>query len=254
MKSRNVTCSSPIHRARKKPRNGRTGFCADALARLLPTLWLPAAAAVLLPGATAHANPEGDLRNGGFETPRLRGEPMQPFSQLTEPAGWNAPSGKANVAWARPGHPAEEDLPSAPEGAQYAVIEEARSDKPVILQQAVDLNPGDFADTPAFELTFQAGRPNDEPMALASALVILLEPGTDKGKRSVGTDVIRTVEAGKFEKRRLSFNLPGDADVRKDRFFVRFVVRSAPDWTGYENPRGQQRLLIDDVRLRRVYE
>lgn len=223
--------------------------------RLLSFLVVALAIATIVPQASASEPARERLLNGNFENPVLdRGE-LRPFHRLTgdrsASPGWRMPKHRANVEWVRP-RPETGALPPAPEGEQYIIIRELESDEPVIFEQVVEIPSTGSGETGPFELSFQAGRPNGEPMALASALIILLEPESNKAKTSTGSEFIEFVEPGTFARRSLRFNLP--TDVRQDRFLVRFVVRGGDRWIGLPNSPGQQRLLIDDVRLQPVYE
>ena len=212
------------------------------------------AALLTVSTAVGATNADG-LRNGGFESPALNAGATEPFFRLTDrannPVAWEAPAAPARIEWVRPGADGK-SLPPAPEGSQYAAIREHPSDRPMILNQPVDVEAATSAGAGTYELAFRVGRPNDEPMALCSALIILLEPGSDKPRTSTGTPIIGTVDPGAFAERTVRFTIPPEA--RQDRFFVRFVVRGTEQWMGLSNPPGEQRMLIDDVRLRPVYQ
>jgi hypothetical protein len=196
-----------------------------------------------------------EIENGGFEMPAVDEDVALSFERLNARGGvdlgWDLLQRRADVRWVRPTG-FDDGLPRAPEGDQYVVIKELGSERPVIFEQVIDVAETQTRGPRSFELSFQAGRPEAEPMAVASALIIMLEPGSTRAKRSTGVNLIGEVDEGEFQERSVRFTLPDD--VRQDRFHVRFVVRGVDNWVSRFNPPGRQRLLIDDVRLAIVYD
>ena len=252
---RTKAVAKSLRRARLRERPGRraaspVSFFRRSILLGLSAIFFTAPVA----GETDGAKKTG-VYNGGFERPTLSGSDTSPFYRLEQkgdtPTGWRVPRAPARVEWLRPAD-TRGSLPPAPEGEQYAIIRELDSDSPMLFDQMVEVTPRSSGGPSSYELSFRAGRPSGEPMAVSSALIIFLKPGSEVGRSSTGLEIIEPSNEGEFSERHVRFKIP--ADARQDEFYVRFVVRGADPWANHPNPPGQQRLLLDDVQLRPVYD
>jgi len=211
----------------------------------------------LLSGFDTPARAESDasgelLRNGGFEKPELKKEQVVAFPDLPEATeealAWRVVGDPRRAQWVRFDND-DSDAPSA--NQQFVEITEHPGEKNVILEQTIHTGLDAIDDeVPTYEITFKASRPEDSATPVVSALVILLEPGTERGQQSTGVNRLDNLPQGEFTKHTFRFSLHPEA--RADRFIIRFVLRGGP-WPGGPNLEGQQRLRLDDVRLQRIH-